>query len=368
TGAQAAAPGVTVRNLGNPDIKWESTTQTDIGLDASLLNGKVNLTVDYYDRKTSDMLVNVPVPVSLGAPGNSIARNAGSMTNRGLEISLGYRESKRELHWSVDANFSTLNNEVTSLGGGRPIVFNLNTGSNNASTRTVEGQPIAYFWGLQTDGIFQSESEVAASAQKGEALPGDRRFKDLNGDGKITADDRTNLGNGLPKYLFGATLKADYKGFDFSVLLQGQAGNKIANNTRRQLYDIRNFNGAGVQNVSRDLLGRWTGTGTSNDIPRIAYNNTPTNILFSSYYIEDGAFLRCRNVQVGYTLPSSLSQKLKANRIRVYLSAQNLFTLTRYSGFDPEIGSLGANVLTTGFEQGRYPVSKMFIGGLNLSF
>ncbi len=205
-------------------------------------------------------------------------------------------------------------------------------------------------------------------------MPGDRRFRNLNVDDQkvdttISPNDRTNLGSGLPTFLFGATFKAEYKGFDFSLLLQGQGGNKIANNTRRQLYDIRNFNGAGVQNVSRDMLDRWTGPGTSNTMPRVAYQTTTTtNNVFSSYYIEDGMFLRCRNIQIGYTLPTVLSQKLKAARIRVYVSAQNLFTITKYSGYDPEIGSLGANVLATGIDQGRYPVAKMFMGGLNIGF
>lgn len=370
TGDQRGVNNTVVTNLANPNIKWEATTQIDIGLDAVLLNGKVNLTVDYYNRKTSDMLVNVPVPVMLGAPNNSIAQNAGSITNSGFEFTAGYRENEGDFKWSVDANFSTLRNRVTSLGnGGAPINRRFNEGGNNASTRTEVGQPIGYFWGLETDGIFQNQGEVDASAQKGAAMPGDRRFVDQDANGLINSADRINLGNGLPTFLLGATLKASYKNFDFSMLIQGQGGNKIANNTRRQMYDIRNFNGAGVQNVSTDMLDRWTGPGTSNTMPRVAYQtSTTTNNLFSSYYIENGAFVRCRNIQVGYTIPATLAQRIKTSSIRLYVSAQNLFTITKYSGYDPEIGSIGGNVLSTGIDQGRYPAARMFIGGLNIVF
>ncbi|GAB2591970.1 TonB-dependent receptor [Spirosoma areae] len=371
TGGQAAAPAIVVSNLGNPDIKWETTTQTDLGLDATFLQGKVSLTADYFLRKTTDMLVNVPVPITLGAPGNVITRNAGSMENSGIELALGYRKTTGLWKWSADVNFSTLQNKVTSLGGGAPInqTDGLNAGGNNAGTRTEEGQSIAYFWGLQTAGIFQNEAEVAASVQKGTAAPGDRRFADVNNDGKLDAKDRINLGNGLPNYLVGGQVKVAYGSFDFSALFQGQLGKKIANATRRQLYDIRNFNGAGVQNVSKDLLGRWTGPGTSTEIPKVSYDPTSTNNnLFSSYYIENGDFLRCRNIQLGYTLPGTLAKRIGSERVRVYVSAQNLFTLTTYSGYDPEIGSLNQNVLTTGFDVGKYPVARVFMVGLNLQF
>ncbi|MEO6288211.1 MAG: TonB-dependent receptor [Dyadobacter sp.] len=369
TGSQAAAGGITVRSLANPDIKWEATTQSDIGLDASLWQGRVNVTADYYERETTDMLVNIPVPISLGAPNNSILRNAGGMKNSGIELSLGYRQNTGQFNWSADANFATLKNEVTSLGqNGRPIVNNFNEGQNNAATQTVVGQSLAYFWGYKTDGIFQNQEEIDVSPMKETVIPGDRRYVDVNGDGKVDGNDRVNLGNGLPKIIYGATLRADYKGFDASVLLQGQAGNKISNNAVRALYDIRNSNGQGVQNVSQDMMGRWTGPGTSNTMPRVAYFTSSDNNRFSDVYIENGAFLRCRNAQIGFTVPQNLSQKAGIERLRIYLAAQNLFTITKYSGFDPEIGSRSQNALTTGVDQGRYPVAKVIMGGLNISF
>lgn len=369
TGGQGAAGGIRVESLSNPAIKWEATTQMDIGLDASLMDGKINITADYYQRETSDMLVNIPVPISLGAPNNSILRNAGSMKNSGIELAVGYRQNRGTFKWSADVNFATLKNEVTSLGeGGRPIVRGFEEGQNGAATRTEVGQPIAYFWGYKTDGIFQSQSEVDGSPMKGQAIAGDRRYVDTNGDGKIDGNDRVNLGNGLPTMIFGATLRASYKGFDASILLQGQAGSKVANNNLRFLNDIRNYNGQGVQNVGQAMMGRWTGPGTSNTMPRVAYFTSSDNNRFSDAYIENGAFLRCRNIQIGYTLPLGLSQKIGSERVRIYLAAQNLFTITKYSGFDPEIGSRNGDALNTGTDQGRYPVARVIMGGLNITF
>jgi len=368
-GAQAAAGGIRVQSLANPGIKWEATTQMDIGFDASLLDGKINITADYYSRETTDMLVNIPVPISLGAPGNSILRNAGGMKNSGIELAIGYRQNAGLFKWSADVNFATLKNTVTSLGdGGRPIVQGFNEGQNNAATRTEVGQSLAYFWGFKTDGIFQNQQEIDASPMKGTVIPGDRRYVDTNGDGKVDGSDRVNLGNGLPTMIFGGTLRASYKGFDASILLQGQAGSKIANNTRRFLYDIRNYNGQGVQNVSQEMMNRWTGPGTSNTMPRVAYFTSSDNNRFSDAYVENGGFVRARNIQVGYTLPISLSQKIGSDRVRVYLAAQNLFTITKYSGFDPEVGSRNQNALNTGTDQGRYPVARVFMGGINVSF
>ena len=369
TGNQAAAGGIRVQSLANPGIKWEATTQMDIGIDASLMEGKINITADYYIRETSDMLVNIPVPLSLGAPNNSILRNAGGIRNSGIELAIGYRQNKGAFTWSADVNFATLKNEVTSLGdGGRPIVQGFNEGQNNAATRTEVGQTIAYFWGFKSDGIFQSQSEIDASPMKGSVIPGDRRYVDINNDGKVDGNDRINLGNGLPTMIFGGTLRAAYKGFDANILLQGQAGSKIANNNLRFLYDIRNYNGQGVQNVAQVMMDRWTGPGTSNTMPRVAYFTSSDNNRFSDVYVENGGFLRFRNVQLGYTLPVKLSQKIGSDQVRIYVAGQNLFTITKYSGFDPEIGSRGQSALNTGTDQGRYPVARVFMGGINFRF
>jgi TonB-linked SusC/RagA family outer membrane protein len=369
TGAQNPAPAITVRNVGNADVRWETVEQTDIGLDASFLDDRVSLVADYYVKTNKDMLVDIPVPISFGAPNDRVTRNAGSIQNRGWEFAVGYRQNQGAFQWSANVNFSTQSNEVLSLGGGAPINRGLGVGGNNAGSRTEVGQPVAYFWGLQTDGIFQNEEEVqAANGSHGQVIPGDRRYVDVNGDGTINEKDRVNLGNGLPKFLYGGNFNVSFKGFDLLLFLQGQAGNKIANNNRRHLYDLRNYNGQGVQNVAREMLGRWTGPGTSNTIPRVAYFGTPGNTLFSDFYVEDGGFLRCRNIQLGYTIPAGFTGKLGVQRLRVYVSAQNLFTITKYTGYDPEVGTLRQDVLNTGFDQGRYPVARVFLGGLNLQF
>jgi hypothetical protein len=320
------------------------------------------------------MLVDIPVPITFGAPGDKVTRNAGSMRNSGIELALGYQHEAGAFRWNANVNFATLTNEILSLGGGAPINRGLGVGGNNAGSRTEIGQPVAYFWGLQTDGIFQTPEEVlAANGSHGNVIPGDRRFKDISGpdgipDGKITEKDRVNLGNGLPKYMYGGTINISFKSFDFTLFLQGQGGNKIVNNNRRHLYDLRNYNGQGVQNVAKDMLNRWTGPGTSTTVPRVAYFGTPGNNLFSDFYVEDGGFLRCRNLQLGYTIPLDFSRRFGVERLRVYVSSQNLFTITKYSGYDPEIGTLRQDVLNTGFDQGRYPVARTFIGGINLQF
>jgi hypothetical protein len=315
------------------------------------------------------MLVPIPIPITSNGSIGSITRNAGSMRNSGLEMALGYQQDVGAFQWSANVNFATLKNEILSLGGGAPINRGLGVGGNNAGTRTEVGQPVAYFWGLQTEGIFQTPEEVqAANGSHGDVIPGDRKYVDVNNDGKINEKDRINLGNGLPKFMYGGTFNISFKGFDFTLFLQGQGGNKIANNNRRHLYDIRNYNGQGVQNVAKEMMGRWTGPGTSNTIPRVAYFGTPGNNLFSDFYVEDGGFLRCRNLQLGYTIPKDFSGRLGLERLRVYVSTQNLFTITKYSGYDPEIGTLRQDVLNTGFDQGRYPVSRTFIGGINLQF
>jgi TonB-linked SusC/RagA family outer membrane protein len=369
TGGQAAAPGIQVSNLGNPNIKWETVEQSDIGIDAAFFDNKLTLVADYYVKTNIDMLVNIPVPISFGAPNDAITRNAGSIRNKGWEFALGYNQDVGTIQWSANVNFATLENEVLSLGGGAPINRGLGVGGNNAGTRTEVGQPLAYFWGLKTDGIFQTPEEVeAADGSHGKVIPGDRRFVDVNGDGIINEKDRVNIGNGLPKFFYGGNFNVRFAGFDFTLFLQGQGGNKIANNNRRHLYDIRNYNGQGVQNVAKEMLGRWTGPGTSNTITRVAYFGTPGNNQFSDFYVEDGGFLRCRNIQLGYTIPSELTNRFGVERLRVYVSSQNLFTITKYTGYDPEIGSLNQSVLNTGFDQGRYPVARTIIGGINLQF
>ena len=361
-------------NNGDPDIRWEKSTQTNIGIDASFLKATFTLTADYYIKKLDDLLGNFPVPSYTGVNGGSILKNGFSMENKGIELSLGYNEHFGEVNFSANVNFSTLENKITkltenekgyvaqsiSVGGG-----GINDGG--AQTRTLLGERIGTFYGYITNGIIQNAADLAGSGLGGVKL-GDRLFKDLNKDGTINSDDKTAIGNGLPKYIYGLSLRADYKGFDVSILLNGQSGVKIANMTRFRLYNMRFHNSTGIVNGSSDLLNSWTGPGTSNELPRNSYTAPTSNRWFSTFYIEDGSFVRIRNIQIGYTLPVTISKKAGMSRSRIYVAVQNLHTFTKYTGYDPEIGSPDQNVLTTGADFGRYPLPRMFTVGINCQF
>jgi TonB-linked SusC/RagA family outer membrane protein len=371
---QSSVNAIYPNNFGTPDIRWEKSIQTNIGIDLGFLNDKFTLTTDYYIKKISDMLGDFPVPAYTGITGGTITRNGFSMENKGLEVALGYNQRIGEVNISINGNFSTLENKVTKLTDNVNgfIASNISAGSGDGSaiTHTSVGNRIGGFYGYVTDGIIQNADELASSGMDmALTQPGDRRYKDLNDDGKIDDKDRTLIGNGLPKYVYGFSFKADYKGFDVSVLLNGQAGVQIANQTRYWLYHMRyDIIQGGITNVSTDLLNSWNGEGTSNELPRNSYLASPRNRLFSTFNIENGAFLRVRNVQLGYTLPAAFSRRLAVSSARIYVAAQNLHTFTEYSGYDPEVGSLNQNVLQTGVDFGRYPVSRMFTGGINFQF
>lgn len=370
TGVQVSQPG----KVGDKDLKWEESSQTNLGIDASFLGGKFTLTAEYFTKKIYDMLGNFPVARYLGINGNSVTRNGFSMENKGLELTLGYQQRFNQVNFSASANFSTLHNEVTKLTGGEKDYVDqpLDAG---ASTRTYVGQTVAGFYGYITDGIIQNNDELRASPMRSvDALlrPGDRKYKDLNGDNVINGDDRAILGHGLPGYTFGLTLKADYKGFDLSVLLNGQGDVQAANLNKYYLYDMRYFNGNGLTNVSADMLNSWKVDNTNTDLPRNSDRAPVSNRWFSNFHIEDASFVRIRNVQVGYTLPSSVAQKAGMSRARIFISTNNLYTFTKYTGYDPEIGAYdrdrGSSVLKTGVDAGRYPIARNFTIGVNCTF
>jgi TonB-linked SusC/RagA family outer membrane protein len=380
---QTLTVGTYPKTLGVPDIRWEKSTQTNIGIDATFLNNSLTLTADYYLKNISDMLGYFPVPSFAAAPGNSILRNGFSMQNSGIELALGYNRRFGDVGFSTSVNFATLENKITKLTDNATgfIASNISAGADGgAYTRTEVDQRIANFYGYKAIGIYQNAAEVAESGIAG-VKPGDRRYLDLNNDKVINDKDRMIIGNGLPKYTFGLTLNADYKGFDISVLLNGQAGVQIANQTKYWLNNMKYDNSqGGVNNGSTDLLQSWSGEGSTNTFTRNAFDAATSNRWFSTFNIENGAFLRVRNVQLGYTLPTAISQKVGMSRTRIYVAAQNLFTFTEYSGYDPEIGSRDSpgsqpgtgsqqkNGLQTGVDFGRYPVSRMFTAGVNLQF
>jgi TonB-linked SusC/RagA family outer membrane protein len=364
--------------VGTEDIRWETSTQANVGIDASFLNNSISLTADYYVKKIDDMLGAFPLPAYVGVRENKITKNGFTMENSGLEIALGYNRKFGALGFSTGVNFATLNNKVTRLTGNETgyVSSNISAGDDGgAETRTKVGEPVGSFYGYVTDGIFQTQEEVDASAMSGlaDVKPGDRRYKDLNGDGVLTDRDKTIIGNGLPKYTFGYNMNVTFKGFDLSLLLNGQAGLEIANQTKYWLNHMKYSNSAGgINNGSTDLLESWTPENGSNTFTRNTHDAARSNRWFSDFNIENGAFLRVRNVQLGYTLPEALSRKVGMSRSRVYVAAQNLLTFTKYSGYDPEMGSRvengRGNALQTGVDFGRYPVSRIFTGGINFQF
>ena len=351
--------GSTPGRIANPELKWEETTQTNIGFDTKFLND-FNFTFDWYKKKTSGILLDPELP---GYVGNEAPpfQNIGEMNNSGLEFELGYKKRINEFNLSLNANLATIKNEVNYLG---PVPYYNGPGfqSMGPVTRTQVGQAYNSFYGYQTAGVFQNQEEINAytNASGGliqpDAVPGDFRWKDVNGDGSITDDDKKFLGSPLPKMTFGFTINMDYKGFDMMIFAQGAAGNKIFQGLRR--LDI------GKANYSTEVLSRWNGEGTSNSYPRISSDDANGNFTkMSDFYLEDGDYLRFKVVQLGYTLPSTIINKIGMQKVRLYITAENLLTLTKYTGYDPEIGG---DVF--GIDRGYYPQARSFMFGANLQF
>ena len=346
----------------NPLLKWEETTQVNYGFDAVFFK---NLTVslDFYNKKTVGILQQVfDLPGFIGATENPFA-NVSDFVNRGYDLELGYTKKVGKVNLGFKGNISYLENEVTNLGFNKKFLAgNERIISSLEFTRSEVGQPVNQFYGFQTQGIFQNQGEVNAYTNSAggliqpNAVPGDFRWKDIDGDGKITNDDRTFLGNPIPKYTFGFTFNIDYENFDLSIFAQGVAGNKIFQGFRR--LDVPNVN------YTTDALGRWTGEGTSNTFPRITQNDTNNNFKNpSDFYIKDGDYIRIKTVQLGYSLPKSFLGKAHIQRTRLYVTGENLLTFTKYSGFDPEIGG---NVF--GIDRGFYPQARSYMLGINVQF
>lgn len=393
-------PGLVLAQLPNPNLKWETSDQTDIGMDAAFLNGSLTLTVDYYDKKSRDFLLSIPVPAQTGF--TNAFRNVGSIDNRGLELNLNYGHStSKNFHYNVGVNFTTVNNKLLSLATGESFINNLgslgfsSTGANNwvVYSRSYVGGPVGEFYGYKSAGIFQSQKEIddlnAIAASKfgpgsgyqttsgplKSAVPGDRKFVDINGDGHITPDDQTAIGSPIPKFYGGVTLDATYKAFDLSVFFYGVYGNKILNYEERTLESFGSSTGSvGIENIGQKYYNNaWTTTNASDRYARIDANEFNTNTRPSDVYVEDGSYLRLRNISLGYTIPESRLQKLNITKVRVYFTAQNLFTLTKYTGLDPEIGipqDTNGNRLPTasGVDVGTYPSSQFYTLGVNVTF
>lgn len=359
--------GSSIQKPGNPDLKWEASEQLNFGLDASLFNGRVTASIDYYIKKTKDMLVALPVSFEAGFQ-TAPSINGGTIENKGLEFVLGYNGAIGDFTWGVSGNLSTLSNKVTSLGVGLPIAGKTVSGYLSLpATYTEVGEEIGYFKGYIVDGIYQTDSEVNTAFQAN-AKAGDFKFRDINKDGVLSDKDKVKIGSPWPNFMYGANIDLQYKGIDLNIALSGVAGNEIFNANKTNTYPMKYFGGSGIVNASKNILDRWTPGSGRNEIPRLIYNDANGNYSNSStFYIEDGSFMRIRNITLGYTIPANLIQKTRViSNCRIYVSAQNLFTFTGYSGFDPEVGS--TSPLNAGIDDGVYPVPRTFLLGLNVSF
>lgn len=365
--------GYTVSSKGYPNVRWETSTQTDVGIDLGILNNALQITADYFDKKTSGVLLAIPEPSSAGGASSPYV-NAGKVENKGVEFEVTYRQTiNRKLSYQIVGNFATVQNKVTSLADGRPIV-GARIDNGYFATLTTTGHPIGEFYLLQDEGIFQNATEVLTHAYQGPGIqPGDVKYKDIGGpngkpDGVIDEYDRTFVGSPIPKYTYGVTGTVNYSDFDLSIFFQGVSGNKIYNQI---LTDIEGFYRS-FNITERVANNSWHGEGTSNTLPRLSWNGAANNKRPSTRFLEDGSYLRLKNVQLGYTLNSKILSAYHIGYVRFFVSGQNLLTFTKYTGLDPEMygnnNSAGDGVRAVGIDWGTYPLARTYTFGLNVNF
>jgi TonB-linked SusC/RagA family outer membrane protein len=353
----AAAPSRTF----NPNIRWEKNEQLNLGIDATVLNNRINVSLDLYQRRSRDLILYVAPPLVSGTY-ESVPYNTGTLQNRGIDLTLtGKIITTKSFNWSATAVMGTYKNEVISMGLSSPI-DNGFTRITGGSLRVSQGLPANYFFGFVTEGIFQSYEEImqhavqtAGADPATSTAPGDIKFKDLNRDGIINDQDRTNIGNANPTFTYGLTNNITFKNFELSIFLQGSQGNKVLNFTRWYTEG-----GTSNGNYSSDILTRWTGPGTSNSMPRLVLNDPNGNNRVSDRFVEDASYLRVKNVRIAYTLPGLLNKYTTFKKAQVYASAQNLLTFTKYTGMDPEVGG--------GVDIGFYPQARTYLMGVTLDF
>lgn len=365
---QDRATGYSITKGVNENITWETSKTTDIGAEFSTLQGRLKVTMDYFIKKSEDVLVELQLPLYTGF-GNRVPFNTASITNKGFEFLASYSESKGSFVYNVTGNFTLLDNEVTALGDATPIIEGQFTSNGLKGTKTDVGQPVSSFFGYVVDGIYQTDTEAAAANDANSPQAGDLKFKDIAGpegsgpDGMIDENDQTYLGSPIPKVEYGLNFSAEYKGFDVSLFFNGVAGNKILNGNRYRGY----FDTEG--NYLADALNAWTPDNTNTDIPRNTLSDPGFNRRMSDFYLEDGGYFRLRNFQLGYTLPGTNNEYLK--KVRVYTSIQNLFTLTKYTGYYPEVGRNtrgNRRIFNMGVDEGAYPTARTYRLGVQVSF
>jgi hypothetical protein len=353
----AAAPSRTY----NPNIRWEKNEQLNFGIDLTAFSGKLNTAVDVYQRRSRGLILYVAPPFLSGTY-ESVPFNTGLMQNRGIDLTVtGKILNKNKLSWSATGVMGTYKNKVVSMGLSAPI-DNGFARILGGSRRIEAGYPVEYFFGFVTEGIFQNYYEIRNHAAQSPGVdpavstaPGDIKFKDLNNDGIINDKDRTNIGNFNPTFTYGLTNNINFKNFELTIFLQGSQGNKILNFTRWYTEG-----GVSNGNYSRDVLTRWTGSGTSNSMPRMILNDPNGNNRVSDRFVEDGSYLRLKNIRLAYTMPVKWISPATLKKAVVYISAQNLFTITNYSGMDPEVGG--------GVDIGFYPQARTVLAGVTIDF
>jgi TonB-linked SusC/RagA family outer membrane protein len=359
----------------NPDLKWEDAQKFDVGLDLKILNDKVFIVADYFIDTRKDLLIpNIPVSGinGTGAPGASAPTlNAGTVKNSGFEFAIDYKDKFSDAFtFSVGYNVTFLKNKVTEVNNGTGFIEGGAFGVGQpAPSRMEVGKPMGYFYGYKTDGIFQSQAEVDAHPSQlalgANAAPGDIRYVDLNGDGVIDTKDKTNIGDPIPDATMGFNLQLNYKALDFAVFTFASVGNDMVRNYERTLSDANRIN---------YVLDRWTGPGTSNSTPRVTTGATSNNV-FSNYYVEDASYVRIQNVQLGYTLNPEISKRAGVSKLRLYAGVNNLYTFTKYKGFDPGASfgpgnrdNVSQSPIGAGIDYGFYPIPRTYLLGLNLNF
>jgi TonB-dependent starch-binding outer membrane protein SusC len=358
--------GISPNAIANPDLKWEETTQTNLGFDVKLFK-HLTVTLDIFQKNTAGMLLDIRVPSYVGNAGP--VGNVAKLENRGIELELGYEQKVGKVVFNLVSNLSYIRNKITDLGPDKKFLAGQTFSPQNLEIqRTVVGEPLGIFYGYKTQGIFQNQGEVAAYKNKDgvviqpNAKPGDFRFADLNGDGIINADDRTKIGDPTPSLTYGFNFSVAYSGFDLLLFGQGVSGNQIFKATRR--FDLQ------MANMTADALGRWTGEGSSTTYPRLVMDDPNKNFSRSSdFYVENGSFFRIKTLQLGYSLP--YVSKAGFTKARIYVSANNLATFTKYSGIDPEIGGGSSGVRdggSYGVDRGFYPQARSFLFGLSAAF
>lgn len=367
--------GTAQGQVPNPDIKWEEAQKFDVGLDMKFLNDKISFVADYFIDTRKDLLIpNIPVSgiTGTGAPGASAPTlNAGTVKNSGFEFAIDYKDRLSDnLTFSVGYNVTFLKNEVTAVNNGTGFIEGGAFGVGQPAPSRMEiGKPMGYFYGYKTDGIFQTQAEVDAHPSQlalgANAAPGDIRYVDLNGDGVIDTKDKTNIGDPIPDATMGFNLQLNYKALDFAVFTFASIGNDMVRNYERTLSDANRIN---------YVLDRWTGPGTSNSTPRVTTGATSNNV-FSNYFVEDASYLRIQNVQLGYTLNPEISKRAGVTKLRLYAGVNNLYTFTKYKGFDPGASfgptnrdNTSQSPIGAGIDYGFYPIPRTYLMGLNINF